>query len=294
MRTQQPLSRIRGLRGGSRLANELTHLADVRNHSMLSRLIRASGILPRRTIPMYWFSRVPNLGDVLSRVVVEHLSHGTPVLVPENFPGKLLACGSILSKATAGDWVWGAGAKWEEPITPPPGVVFYAVRGPLTARLIRGDVPEIYGDPAQLLPRIFNPPVEKRFELGVIAHYIEQDLVTVGDPSIRTIDVLAPWREVVQAILSCRAVLSSSLHGLIVAEAYGIPAVWMTASDRVHGRGFKFRDYYLATGREPRTPIAWDRALDDVERHFVEPPKPNVDALLAAWPKELILPPVGP
>ena len=121
IRTKQPLSRIGACAGGNRLANELTHLADVRNHSTLSRLIRASGI-PRRTIPMYWFSRVPNLGNALSRVVVEHLSRATPVLVAENFPGKLLACGSILSKA-AGDWVWGAGA-CGEPITHRSGVVF--------------------------------------------------------------------------------------------------------------------------------------------------------------------------
>jgi hypothetical protein len=92
---------------------------------------------------------------------------------------------------------------------------------------------------------------------------------------------------VVEAITACHAILSSSLHGLIVAEAYGVPAAWMTITDKVKGGGFKFCDYYLATGREPPQPLPWDRALTLAADRLSEPPRLDPDPLLDAWPKKL-------
>jgi pyruvyltransferase len=46
--------------------------------------------------------------------------------------------------------------------------------------------------------------------------------------------------------------LSSTLHGLVFAHAYGKPALWLEFGDRVLGNGFKFFDYYHSIGVQPQ------------------------------------------
>jgi len=280
---------LQDLRGGARprLADLVTDIGDIRGTSRSTRVLRRVAGLPERPIPTYWFSGRPNFGDALSAVVVARVSNATPVLVSSRHKGKVLAVGSILHRLAESDIVWGAGAIRDMPITPPPRVTFRAVRGPLTRELIRADVPEIYGDPTTLLPRIYRPSVAKRFELGVIPHYLETDAVQVVDPAVSLIDVLSGWRGVIERINECEAIASSSLHGLIIAEAYGVPAVWFSATDKVTGGGFKFRDYYLSTGRQAPDPVRWGGSLASMTRGMTDPPTIDVEPLLNAWPREL-------
>jgi pyruvyltransferase len=44
--------------------------------------------------------------------------------------------------------------------------------------------------------------------------------------------------------LECKKVVSSSLHGIIIAHTYGIPAVWQPFSDGVFGDDIKYQDYF--------------------------------------------------
>ncbi len=129
-----------------------------------------------------------------------------------------------------------------------------ALRGPLTAKLLRwkGDV---FGDPAMLLPMMHLPPAPlKQFKVGYIPHYVDMlHPYFVQRPAGSVlIDVHWGLTQFVAAIRMCDAVVSSSLHGIIIAEAYGIPAAWAKVSPRVKGDGFKFRDYYEGTGRIPK------------------------------------------
>lgn len=283
---------VRRFRGGSRprVADFLTDITDVRGRSRSTRALRRAAGIPDRPIPTYWFSGRPNFGDALSAVVIAHVSNATPVLVSGRHKGKVLAVGSILHRLAETDIVWGAGAIREAPIAPPRGVTFRAVRGPLTRALIRGDVPEVYGDPAILLPRIYRPSRSKRFELGVIPHYLEADGIRIADSAVSVIDVLSGWRDVVDRINECETILSSSLHGLVVAEAYGVPAVWFVASDKVTGRGFKFRDYYESTGRQAPAPVRWGGSLASMTRRMTAPPTIDLEPLVGAWPSELTFP----
>ena len=281
------LDTIRGLPGGGRVSEWMISAADIRNESAIAKVVRRLGGLPPRPIPTYWWSAERNFGDILSAVVVGHVSRGDPVLVSKRYQGKLLAAGSITHRLARGDWVWGAGSISDEPITPPPDVRFHAVRGPLTRRTLRAEVPEIYGDPITLLPRIYSVAQTKRYRVGIVPHLVDIPAVDVDDPSITKIDVRCDWQAVVDHIVACDVILSSSLHGLIVAEAYGIPAVWVTITGKVKGGGFKFRDYYLSTHREPTVPMPWAEVLRNESPYVRDPPSFDTEPLLDAWPEEL-------
>ncbi|AGQ02583.1 hypothetical protein [Alteromonas mediterranea] len=86
-------------------------------------------------------------------------------------------------------------------------------------------------------------------------------------------------------------ILSSSLHGIILADAYGIPSQWVKMSEKVLGGPFKFQDYYLSVNRMQKhfsmTKIELTQ-LKDIEsiRKYVGVPTIDFDpsSLLAACP----------
>jgi pyruvyltransferase len=242
----------------------LDHMLDRRGGGRLrNTLLKTDIFAPGRT-RSFWFRSIPNVGDAISPILTEAATSGPrPVWVTANFQGKLLSTGSILGALRANDSVWGSGSIDGHPIDVPPGVTFLAVRGPLTRAAIRADVPEVYGDPALLLPDCYRPATRKRFAVGIIPHYVDRvAFQRPRDPSIALIDVRHPWQEVVTRILECETIVSSSLHGIILAEAYGIPASWIQVSENITGGTFKFHDYLLATGRNPTDPTHWnDSAL---------------------------------
>lgn len=125
-----------------------------------------------------------------------------------------------------------------------------AVRGPETRRVLIElgyNVPQVYGDPAILLPILYKPTkIEKKYNYILIPHkskinkYEEQGYKVLST-------ITEDWKYFINEILSSKLVISSSLHGIIIAEAYGIPAVLL--NDTEHHDIFKFRDYYYSTGR---------------------------------------------
>lgn len=56
------------------------------------------------------------------------------------------------------------------------------------------------------------------------------------------------WKNFIDEIVSARFVVSSSLHGLILAEAYGVPCVMLKNTES--SDLFKYKDYYYSTGRK--------------------------------------------
>lgn len=248
---------------------------------------RPSHCLSRGRVRMAWWDRVPNLGDVVSPLLVAHLARRPVVRAPDRARGKLLAVGSILNRARDGDVVWGSGLISAEARPHGTRLLVTAVRGPRTAAQLRRlgvACPEVYGDPGCLLPRLVPRPTDlaATVPLGVIPHHRDQDLVTLRDPSVRILDILAPPAEFVRALCGCERVVSSSLHGIIFAEAYGIPAHWLELSDRVLGGGHKFADYFEGTGREAPTPLS----LAQIGRapSWTPPAPGGADRLAAAFP----------
>ena len=117
----------------------------------------------------------------------------------------------------------------------------------------RLDIPT--GDAGILASELLDKMPEKKYDVGVIPHICDLDGELV-QTAVRKYDggVLinvkdAPL-EVIEQIAQCRTVISSSLHGLIVADSLGIPNMHVLFSDRPLGDGYKFDDYYSAYGAE--------------------------------------------
>lgn len=219
------------------------------------------------TLPVCW-AKGPfpgNAGDVFTPWLLGKdnvpFRHANPTK-----PGKHLMAGSIAVWARNGDTIWGTGNSHQS-LEKLRGLKLSirAVRGPETrARLLEAghDCPERYGDPALLAPRFHFAPVEKRHALGIVPHYWDLKLAPkkVGR-------IISPMRSEKQLaafldeIRSCDRIISSSLHGLIFAHAYGIPARWVEFSNNVFGGGLKFRDYLRSIGRKPYEPT-WPEKRD--------------------------------
>lgn len=225
-----------------------------------------------KSIPLfYWSSQVfekknrENYGDLLSKYIVTQVS-GQEARFYNAVGGRkkwfqpqyLMAIGSILSYAFKNAHVWGSGIIHKEDNIQK--ATFYAVRGPLSRKRILEQgysCPEVYGDPALLLPTFYNPTVTKEVEVGIIPHYVDYDEVYKDydkQEGIVVIDLMTQDVEQTTAqILTCKRIVSSSLHGVIVAHAYGIPAIWVQFSGKLSGDNIKYADYFLSVGIDPYT-----------------------------------------
>ncbi|WP_081212172.1 polysaccharide pyruvyl transferase family protein [Salegentibacter sediminis] len=204
-----------------------------------------------------------NFGDILNPIVVEYLTDKKTKRVATAYTNKthLLGIGSILNRANKNSIVWGAGFIKDKSFVIGPPKKILAVRGPKTRkRLLELNIecPEIYGDPALLMPNIYNPKIDKKYKLGIIPHYVDFNddrLKHINDDNVLVIDICNPDPFlVIDQLLRCEKVASSSLHGLIVSDAYGIPNAWIKFSDKVVGGDFKFLDYFQSIDRATKTP----------------------------------------
>jgi pyruvyltransferase len=209
-----------------------------------------------------------NWGDLANGFFLKLISGEQPTLI--NFDEEsykktnseyYLIIGSMLALADEQAVIWGTGfMKYGEKVKGKPKKVL-AVRGPLSREgLLAQNIacPAIFGDPILLYPRFYKPNVEKKYKLGIIPHYSDVDnpwLKHNVDQSVKIIDVRQSGNGFVDDILSCEKIASSSLHGIIVADAYNISSTWIRFSDADWGNGFKFRDYFLSVGRKDPDPL---------------------------------------
>lgn len=106
----------------------------------------------------------------------------------------------------------------------------------------------VLADAGLLAPLLINKQ-PKKYSLGIIPHYVDKKhpIISKIQNTVKNsvvIDVFAPVFDCLKLIAQCETVLSSSLHGCIISDAFGIPHKWFECSDKVIGSGFKFHDYY--------------------------------------------------
>lgn len=208
----------------------------------------------------FW-CRIPsrlNFGDALTPWLIQRITGEWPAFArPEDPRPKYFVTGSILSLAAPECRVWGAGILDRDDVVSPQAELL-AVRGPLSrARALTcgAECPEVYGDPALLLPRLYRPQAHARSALGVVPHFSDRHGIDWGnDAQISIIDVQDPVESVIDRIVACDRIVSTSLHGLIVAHAYGVPATWAKFRDLPSGDDSKFRDFHASIGIDPSSP----------------------------------------
>jgi pyruvyltransferase len=202
--------------------------------------------------------------------------------------------GSMLGTIAVPAEVWGTGFVTSGAHLRARPAAVHAVRGPLTRqKLLDAGVPcpEVFGDPALLFPSLHRPTSRPTHRLGLIPHFRERDLPQVrrlaAADDVLFIDICAGIEAVADAVNRCELIASSSLHGMVLSDAYGIPAIWMTISDHPYGDGFKFRDYLTATSRRHTEPLSVDgsTSLAQVEDAFSDHHfEIDVPTFLAACP----------
>jgi pyruvyltransferase len=223
-----------------------------------------------RTLKLYWWQKGPrfgNFGDELSRWLVERLS-GRRVIYAALRDAELVAIGSLLephhaSRSAWADYrgyVWGAGRMYDGSQLDLKSARVVAVRGPKTLQGIVIDEAQqpALGDPALLVPEFFDrPPADT--VLGILPHWSERQhpfyrSINLRQGHVKLIDPVAPVEQVVRELVGCQSVLSSSMHGLIIADAFSIPNAWLrleTGKESALGYSeFKYLDYFAAVGRD--------------------------------------------
>ena len=230
-------------------------------------------------IPLRFYRNIDsskrNWGDELNINFLEAVSGGKVKAIRTSDKNStdynILSIGSICGELNWGSIIWGAGliSGDYKPLSFP--IEVRAVRGPLTRKVLceKGiDCPAVYGDPALLLPLFYQPIPKKLYKITVVPHYVDADSEVVAKyrekDGFYVVDVkdYADWRDVIDAIVSSDFVISSSLHGLVVAEAYGIPSLWVEFSDKILGKWFKYIDFYESIGKRGMKPVRISKIYD--------------------------------
>jgi|TARA_Y100001968_G_scaffold288320_1_gene290484 hypothetical protein len=216
-------------------------------------------------IKLYWHrgagrtdSSKQNFGDYLSPLIVEAVS-GRAVKYASLKDAELMAIGTILAnehKAKRFGFkrrihIWGAGCgQPEERFSE--RHYYHAVRGSETLRRIAGSgLTPALGDPGLLAEMLVKRPAQKKYKIGFVPHYVDRvhpsSVAFAAIDGVHLINVFDEPCEVLRQIAACEFIVSSSLHGLVIADAYGVPNVRVRLSLGLIDE-LKFDDYYSAFG----------------------------------------------
>lgn len=197
----------------------------------------------------YWWKDVPNFGDLLTPYLLKHYAELDTEWSPID-QADLISTGSILGHASPwwGGHILGSGKLFAHDQVPPNAKV-WALRGPISAKGVRGSF--ALGDPGLLADELV-PPQEKRYTLGILPHWSDKELTQRTEwDRYNPVRISPSWHplDVIATIGACHKLITSSLHGLILADAFGIPRrfEWASRLDK-EGGDLKHRDYHASIG----------------------------------------------
>lgn len=231
----------------------------------------------KKPIKLFYFNPPGqrNFGDQLNVLLLQRLT-GRPIQQASELAATHLCIGSLLeqflqkkgscSTTTTPLAVWGAGFIAAPGLHPSWGgesvesfqrpLSVHAIRGRLSLQRLRAmgqDVSRtVLGDPG-LLAGMLVPPMApvRSFRLGLVPHYVDEHERVFRHlckrlPAVRLLRVADPPKKFLRDVRQCDVVISSAMHGLIAADALGIPNIRVRVSGRLTGGDYKFIDYYSA------------------------------------------------
>lgn len=265
------------------------------SHWMVMRIQRSNydihGRIAKKKSVNIEYCDLENIGDALAPIVVKYMLDRKNIDPdkPINKTKHLVTIGSIIGWGLYDHTVWGSGILRE----------FYiqnmrkrkriykikydirAVRGPITRMILLAlgeECPAIYGDPAILMPEIYVPDrTSVKYETSLILHHrtkinnteatdenkYQINLDEFEKLTGNHLNIISPktndYKLFIDEIVSSKLIISSSLHGIILAESYGIPSIFLNWG--VADQQIKFLDWYLSTNRMPYAARSLDEAV---------------------------------
>lgn len=248
-------------------------------------------------IGLYYFNTWPNFGDLLNEDILSSIfKMDFEFCSFQN--ADLCALGSIFDKLVTNSnisdddkkmqnecevnkpiHIWGTGLMFDYDNVEQIGVrpfIIHALRGEKTRKrlsdLLGENISCVLADPGILAPMLVEP-CEKKYNVGIVPHRWDKgekifERMLEYYPNSRIIDVQNQPEQVLKEISSCEYIISTSLHGLIVADSYGIPNCWCEISDKVIGKGFKFHDYFSSFGTDREMFDLRSGNLPNIENDF--------------------------
>lgn len=254
----------------------------------------------KRTLK-YYYAQVENMGDKLNELIAREL-FGFEIKRHTPITCEISGIGSGLGQFCLSDklwlsmiervsgilfpktYIWGTGFIFQKQKDAPfyrKHMIFQAVRGELSKerceRLLNRELDIPTGDGGILAVDILNKRHEKKYLVGVIAHYKEQNhpvfikIANMFQDSC-LIDMRQEPLTIIEQIDQCEYIISSSLHGLIIADSLSIPNLHIHVTDAMLGDGFKFDDYYSAYGEQHNcidTSVRTDISIQEIIDSYV-------------------------
>lgn len=211
---------------------------------------QTASLLPK-PIAKFWLP-VDDLGVRLSSAVLTASGYALETATPD--AADIVAGGSLLQMLPNdyGGAILGAGFLHEGNYREFPRSTILAVRGRLSAERCRAPASCLLADFGLLAPKLLESPQEVRHTLAIVPQEDEQAspqlraLATKYPKEIVLVDVRAAPKKIVALLAGADYVLSSSLYGLIMADALGKPNRRLLLGDQAPRHDFTFRDYYSA------------------------------------------------
>lgn len=195
-----------------------------------------------KAFPHIPFYTCPKVENGVVNVPEETLLIGIGTLLNDKFP---VAKRSI---------VMGAGVGYGTLGGLPSNTDFYCVRGPLSAQKLGISGKYAIIDPGVLVKKYYDPKVNKRHSFSFMPQI--SSIIACDDEwgeicaeiGFGYIDPRLPVEEVIDKIISTETVLTESMHGAIVSEAYRIP--WIPIVSRKEILSFKWNDWCMSLDLE--------------------------------------------